>query len=232
MPEGGRLQHVWFGSAGPLLAVGLILLLGGLAAVLAAPVEALQGPPQKIFYLHVPMAWTAFLLFGGVLIAGIMYLVRKTPFWDQAGHGLASAGFAALTGVLVTGPIWAKPIWGAWWVWEPRLTTTFVLWCLFAAYHLIRWIRGNDGWAARVCAVLGIFAFADIPIIHLSVLWWRTLHPQPVVMRQGDVGGGLDPSMRLPLILMFAALLAIGLGTSALRARLRAAEDRLEEAHP
>lgn len=232
MSEGGRLQRFWFGSAGPLLGLGLILLVGGLAAVGAAPVEALQGPPQKIFYLHVPMAWTAFLLFGGVLIAGIMYLVRKTPFWDQSGHGLASAGFAALTGVLVTGPIWAKPIWGAWWVWEPRLTTTFILWCLFAAYHLIRLTRGNDGWTARVCAVLGIFAFADIPIIHLSVLWWRTLHPQPVVMRQGDVGGGLDPSMRLPLMLMFAALLVIGLGTAALRARLRAAEDRLEEAQP
>ena len=229
MPAAGRLQRFWFGLGKPLLLVGLLSLGWGLVLVSQAPLEALQGPPQKIFYLHVPLAWAAFILFGGVFVAGIMYLVRKIPFWDQAGHGLAAAGFAALTAVLVTGPIWAKPIWGTWWVWEPRLTTTFILWCLFAAYHLIRLTRGNDGWTARVCAVLGIFAFADIPIIHLSVLWWRTLHPAPVVLREGDVGGGLDPSMRLPLLVMFLALLALGLATAALRGRLRVQEDAIEE---
>lgn len=225
----GRLPRFWFGLSPLLLALAAPLGFWGLWLVGNAPIEILQGPPQKIFYLHVPLAWVSFLLFGGVAICGVIYLIRRREFWDQAGHGLASAGFVMLTGVLVTGPIWAKPIWGTWWVWEPRLTTTFILWVLYAAYHLLRLGRGNDGWTARVTAVLGIFAFADIPIIHLSVLWWRTLHPLPVVMREGDVGGGLDPEMRMPLLIMFLFLLTFGLGLAALRARLRHAEDRLEE---
>ncbi len=221
------LQGIWHRGVVWFAPVSVPLLVWALYAVAQAPVEALQGPPQKIFYLHVPLAWVSFILFGGVAIAGIGYFISRDMFWDRAGHGLASVGFLMLTGVLVTGPIWAKPIWGTWWVWEPRLTTTFILWALVAAYHLIRIGRGNDGWTARACAALGIFAFADVPVIHMSVLWWRSLHPFPVVMRQGDVGGGLDPAMRLPLLLMFVGLTVLGLGLAALRSRLREREDNV-----
>ncbi|RMF15484.1 MAG: cytochrome C assembly protein [Candidatus Dadabacteria bacterium] len=222
-----KLETIWYWCGKLLTPIGAALLLAGLWLVAGAPIEALQGPPQKIFYLHVSLAWISFVLFGGVALSGIVYLVTRQRFWDQAGHGLASTGFVFLSGVLVTGPIWARPIWGTWWVWEPRLTTTFILWLLFAAYHLIRLARGNDGWTARACAVLGIFAFADVPVIHLSVLWWRSMHPFPVVMRKGDVGGGLDPAMVTPLLVMVAAMTCLGLGLSAIRTRLRKREDTL-----
>lgn len=229
-PMTRTLEKLWSALAWPLTLLGVLLLPWAAAAIVAAPLEALQGPPQKIFYLHVNLAWVSFVLFGGVALAAIVYLFNHDPFWDRAAHGLASTGFVFLTGVLVTGPIWAKPIWGTWWVWEPRLTTTFLLWLLFGAYHLIRLARGNDGWTARATAVLAIFAVADIPVIHLSVLWWRSQHPFPVVMRRGDVGGGLDPAMREPLLLTGLCLLALGLGLAALRTRLRRAEDAALEA--
>jgi len=220
-------RRFWFGLPQVFLPAAAVLGIAAILAVARVPFDSLQGPPQKIFYLHVPLAWVSFILFGGVALNAVLYLWRSEPIWDWAGHGLASAGFLLLTAVLVTGPIWAKPIWGVWWVWEPRLTTTFLLWLLFAAYHLLRTVRGNDAWTARASAVLGIFAFVDVPIIHMSVLWWRTLHPLPVVMRKGDVGGGLDPQMQLPLLLMFVFLLALGLGLAALRSRIRASEDTL-----
>lgn len=220
--------RLWAWTARLFLVGAIVLCPMALWTVAQAPIEALQGPPQKIFYLHVPLAWVCFLQFGGVAVAGIVYLFTKHRFWDQVGHGLASAGYLFLTGVLVTGPIWAKPIWGAWWVWEPRLTTTFILWLLYSAYHLLRLSRGNDGWTARATAILGIFAFADIPVIHMSVQWWRSLHPFPVVMRKGNVGGGLDPAMHQPLLLMTIFLLLLGLGLAAARTQVRAAEDRAE----
>lgn len=209
-----------------LLTPGLLLLALCTAApalyfVYRAPVEALQGLPQKIFYLHVPLAWTSFILFGGVALASTLYLLRRHPLWDFAAQGCAEAGFVALTGVLITGPIWAKPIWGTYWVWEPRLTTTFILWVIFLGYHLFRGLRGNDGFAARASAVLGILAFADIPVIHLSVLWWRSLHPLPVVLRKGDVGGGLAPGMAEPLTLMALLFLFLSLGFAFLSAQIR-----------
>lgn len=219
------LSRLWSWAAKVFTVAALLLAPFALYAVAQAPIEELQGPPQKIFYLHVPLAWVSFVQFGGVALAGICYLFSKHRFWDQLGHGLASAGFLFLSGVLVTGPIWAKPIWGAWWVWEPRLTTTFLLWLLFAAYHLLRLSRGNDGWTARASAILGIFAFADVPIIHMSVLWWRSLHPFPVVMRKGNLGGGLDPSMQQPLWLMTVFLFCLGLGLAAIRSQIRKAED-------
>jgi len=205
--------------------VALLLTPFALYSIYRAPIEALQGLPQKIFYLHVPLAWCAFILFGGVALNSVLYLLRRNPFWDQVARGCAEGGFLALTGVLVTGPIWAKPIWGTFWVWEPRLTTTFILWVIYLGYHLFRYLRGNDGFTARASSVLGILAFADIPVIHLSVLWWRSLHPLPVVLRKGDLGGGLAPGMGSALLMMFLCLFALTLGLSFLSARLHTLED-------
>lgn len=222
----GRLLRICEVLTPLFFAATLLLVIPALLFVYRAPIEALQGLPQKIFYLHVPLAWCAFILFGGVALNGILYLYRRNPFWDQVAQGCAEVGFVALTCVLITGPIWAKPIWGTYWVWEPRLTTTFILWVIYLGYHLFRALRGNDSFAARAASVVGIIAFSDLPVIHLSVKWWRSLHPLPVVLREGDVGGGLAPGMGTPLLLMFLMLLCLSLGLAFLAAKIRNIEDR------
>jgi len=192
------------------LLLGSILFFSGLYLVYRAPLEALQGIPQKIFYLHVPLAWTSFLLFFLSAFSGGIYLYRKEIFWDAFSYGCAVGGFWALSGVLFTGPVWAKPIWGTFWVWEPRLTTTFLLWVIYLFYLFFRYLRKHDGFSRRVSAVITILAVADIPVIHLSVLFFRSLHPLPVVLRKEDIGGGLPPEMVPPLLAMFLAFLLLG----------------------
>src|SRR5881398_1067544 len=167
-----------------------VLALACLAAVYVralafTPVERLQGPAQKIFYLHVPAAlWTeaAMILVG---LAGIFYLFLKDPRLDRFAEASAEVGtvFAAI--VLTTGPIWGKPIWGTWWTWDARLTSTLFLFFLYIGYLLLRGAIADPAQRARYAAVLGICGMCLVPFIHLSVYLFRTLHPQPIVLKPG-----------------------------------------------
>ena len=172
------------------------------------PLEEIQGYPQKIFYIHVPSAWLMYAAFGVVFLSSILYLWRRSPLWDIFARCAAEVGFLFCSLALVTGMLWGKPIWGTYWTWDARLTSTLILWFIYGGYLLVRAFARPEADVARLAAVIGIIGFLDVPIIHLSVLWWRTLHPQPVVMIVDDPGGGLPTSM---LITLLASLLAVSL---------------------
>jgi heme exporter protein C len=204
----------------PTLAVALLIALAGYAIFFVAPEEATMGQIQRIFYFHVASAWTAFLCFAVTFTANIAYLTRRTAKWDWLGVSSAEVGLAFTTVVLITGPIWAKPVWGIWWTWDARLTSTFVLWLLYVGYLLLRTLIDDAGRRGVVTAAFGIFAFIDVPIVYMSIRWWRTQHPQPVIM--GGEGAGLDPTMRGVLLFTWAVTLALGALLIARRYRLEA----------
>lgn len=166
-----------------LVVAGLVLLAALVVrALVFTPVEAMQGPAQKIFYVHVPSAWTAFLAYLVVGICSVLYLILRDLRLDRLAAASAEVGTVFTTGVLLSGPIWAKPIWGAWWTWDARLTSTLFLWFIYFGYLVLRSAVREPGQRARFSAVLGILGALLVPFIHLSVKLFRTLHPQPVVL--------------------------------------------------
>jgi heme exporter protein C len=190
-----------------LALTALLLAAAGYAVFFIAPEERTMRAIQRIFYFHVTSAWTAGVAFFIVFVAGARYLLRRRPQDDWLGVSAAEVGFVFNTVVLITGPIWAKPVWGIWWTWDARLTSTFVLWLLFLSYLVLRTLVEDAERRALVSAVYGIFAFLDVPLVYMSIRWWRTQHPQPVI--GGGSGSGLDPTMRAVLFFSWAALLAL-----------------------
>jgi heme exporter protein C len=139
-----------------------------------------EGDAGRILYFHVPMAWVAFLAFFAVFGASIAYLRTKNERWDRLGKASAEVGLIFTTLVLITGAIWGYPIWGTWWTWDPKLTTTLILWFMYLAYLMVR-SYAEPPRGPRFAAVVGIVAFADVPIVYLSSYWWRTLHPPAAI---------------------------------------------------
>jgi heme exporter protein C len=187
------------------LLVALLLGIAGYCALFVAPTEATMGLIQRIFYFHVPSWWSAFVAFSIVLVANLAYLRGRNPKWDWLGVSAAEVGVAFVTVGLVTGPIWAHPVWGIWWTWDARLTSAFVLWVLYVSYLLLRNLIEEPERRAVISAVFGIFAAVDIPLVYFSIWFFRTQHPQPVI---GD-GGSLDPRMAKVLLLCWAAMLGV-----------------------
>jgi heme exporter protein C len=147
-----------------------------------APEDAAQGPPQRIFYIHVPSAWVGFLALAVVFGASIAYLRTRNLRYDEVASASAAVGVVFITAVLLTGPLWARPAWGVFWVWDPRLTSFFVLWLLAVSYLTLRRQISEPDRRARYSAVVGIVGFLDVPIVYLSVNWWRGQHPAQVVI--------------------------------------------------
>jgi heme exporter protein C len=165
-------------------AVGLLLLAGVYVRALAfTPIERFQGPAQKIFYLHVPAAWSAMLAMGLVGVASVLYLLLRDQRFDRFAAASAEVGTAFCVVMLTTGPLWARPVWGTWWAWDARLTLTLFLFFLYIGYLLLRQAVTDPGARARYSAVLGICGTVLLPFIHLSVYLFRTLHPQPIVLK-------------------------------------------------
>jgi heme exporter protein C len=200
-------------------AVAVILLLAGAAyaAFFVAPTDVKQGLIYRILYLHVASAWTGLTSFFLCFIANVLYVWRRQPKWDWLGVSAAETGLAFTTVVLVTGPIWAHPVWGIWWTWDARLTSTFVLWLLYVSYLVLRTLIEEPDRRALLSALFGIFAFIDVPLVFGSIRWWRTQHPQPIIM--GEPGAGLDPLMLK--VLLFSWLAMLGLMALLLRQRYR-----------
>jgi heme exporter protein C len=171
---------------------------------LYAPQEATMGEVQRIFYFHAPSAWTAGTAYFIVFIGSVIYLWKRTPWADELAHASGEVGFVFMSTVLVTGPLWAKPVWGIWWTWDARLTLTFVLWLLFVSYLMLRAYVSNPGRAAVLAAVVGIIGFVDVPVDYMAIRWWRTQHPQPVLA--GGENSGLDPRMLLTFFVCVGAL--------------------------
>ena len=184
-----------------LLGLSFILFVGALYLVfIYVPTEETMGIVQRIFYFHVPVAWVAFLAFFIVFLGSILYLWKRESKWDVIASSSAEVGVVFTTLVLITGSIWAKPIWGVWWTWEPRLTTALVLWLIYIAYLTVRSFATDEQRGARFAAVVGIVGFIDVPIVALAITLWRTQHPGPVIFQ-----GGLTPPMLLTLIVCVAA---------------------------
>ena len=178
----------------------LVLLVG---ALLWAPTDRLQGDVQRIFYIHVPAAWIGMLGFAVVFVASIAYLVTRNARWDRLAASSAEVGVVFTTGVMLTGPLWGRPVWGVYWDWDPRLTSFFVLWLLYISYLVLRSYVTEPTRRARYSAVLGIIAFLDVPLVYVSVRWWRSLHPGPVVAN--PEGPQLPGSMLAVLLVGVAA---------------------------
>jgi heme exporter protein C len=186
----------------PILAVLTAILLSYAlyAALVVAPTEKTMGDVQRIFYYHVPSAWTAFILFFLNLIASIVYLVWRNPKADALALAAAEVGVVFCTVVLVTGPIWARPVWGIWWTWDLRLTLTLVLWLIYVSYLVLRRFS-SSGQTPVLAAVLAIFGALDVPLVYFSIWFFRTQHPQPVI----GGGGSIDPRMLHVLLINWAA---------------------------
>lgn len=202
-----------------------ILIVGFYSVFLYAPVEKVQGVVQKIFYIHVPSAWVSYLAFFVVFISSIMFLIKSTPFWDSLAYCSAEIGVIFNTMVLITGPFWGKPIWGTWWSWDPRLTTTLILWLIYLTYLTLR-AYGGPG-SSRYAAVLGVVGFLDVPLIHVSVKWWRSLHPAPVVIN--PQGPQLERSMLITLLIMLIAFTVLYLIILSIRFAISELEGKIYE---
>ena len=206
----------------------LLLSYGLYQGMWAAPREATMGEIQRIFYYHVPSAWTSFLCFFANFIASIVYLAWRNLKADAFAVSTAEVGVVFCTVVLVTGPLWARPVWGIWWTWDARLTTTLVLWLIYVSYLILR--RYSTGQATpTLAAALAIFGFLDVPIVYMSIRWWRTQHPQPVIA--GGQGSGLDPRMWAAVLWNWAAFMALAALLIWVRYRLERARQDLDEAH-
>jgi heme exporter protein C len=179
---------------GLLTAVSMVAAL--YAALICAPTERVQGDVQRIFYVHLAVAWNAYLAFFVVFCASIVYLSKRSPWWDALARSSAEIGLVFTTLVLIVGSLWARPIWGVWWSWDARLTTTLLLWFIYVGYLMVRGMASDDARGARFAAVLGIIGFIDIPIIHQSVVWWRSLHPEAIVTAPGGPAEMLRQQVR------------------------------------
>ena len=194
-----------------------------------APTDAILGHVQRIFYFHVPIAWVAFLAFFIVFVSSILYLWKRSDWLDSLAHSAAEIGVVFATLILITGAIWAKPVWGVWWTWEPRLTTSLILWLMYVGYLMLRAYAPNRSQGATYAAVLGIIGFIDVPIVYFAVDWWRAIHPESVVGPLAETGS-LDSDMRA--VLMFSLVTFTLLFAFLLKERvsLRTTEDALRNA--
>jgi heme exporter protein C len=200
----------WLSAA--TLTLGLVMAFG------VAPREATQGNVQRIMYVHPPLAWVAYLAFGVVAVASIVYLVRRRPAADRLAHASAEVGVIFTGLAIATGSIWGKPTWGTWWTWDARLTSVAILFVMYVGYLLLRGTVEDRERAARYCAVLGIVAALDMPLVHFSVTWWRTLHQPPTLMKPGGFSG--SAAILWPLLVNLAAFTVLYAYLVAKRVRL------------
>ena len=200
--------------------VSIVALLGGTSIAATqwliwyyAPVEQTLGPVQKIFYTHLPLAWWSLISFFVVFVSSVMYLIKRQESWDLAAGAAAEIGVLFSGLALITGSIWARKSWNTWWTWDPRLTTTLVMWFIYAGYLLIRSMDLERRRQAVVCAVLGVVAFLDVPLVFYSARLWRSIHPAVFANK----GGGLEPEMRLTVMICVAVWFLLWLALFTIR---------------
>jgi heme exporter protein C len=202
----------------------VLMLLALYTIFIYAPVEKTMGVIQKIFYIHVPSAFLAYLAFFITFIASIIYLYRKDPKWDTVAHCAVETGVIFCTIVLITGPIWARPIWNVWWTWDPRLTTTLILWFTYVAYLMLR-RSVKENRRANLAAVFGIIGFINVPITFFSIRLWRTIHPVVITSR----GLNMSWPMKFSLIITFIAFCFLFFALLISRIRLERLKMNIEE---
>jgi heme exporter protein C len=210
------------------LVVFLLLSYGLYQGMVGAPTEATMGNVQRIFYYHLPSAILAFLCFTVNFFASATYLMKRSVRADALAITTAEVGVVFCSVVLVTGPLWAKPVWGIWWTWDARLTSTLLLWLIYLSYLVLRRFA-QGGEAALLSSALAIFGFVDVGFVYMANRWFRTQHPQPVLL--GAEGSGLDPSMKPALFWNFVAFAAYAALLVWIRYRMERARQALDQAH-
>jgi heme exporter protein C len=213
-------------KAFPILSISVVALLGYAfyEAMFVAPTDQMQGEVYRIIYYHVPSGWTMFIFFFTNFVASIVYLIRRNPKADAVAVAAAEVGLVFCTVVLVTGPLWARPVWGIWWTWDWRLTSTLVLWLIYASYLILRRFS-SSGQTPVIAAALAVFGALDMPLVYFSIWFFRTQHPQPVV----GGGGSIDASMLRVWMINWAAFLCFGLLVFWARYRLEVLSREVEE---
>ena len=211
-----------------ILTVAVLLSINIFLIFMWAPTEVQMGHVQRIFYVHVPSAWIAFLAFGIVFLGSIQYLRTRETKWDNLASASAELGVIFTTLVLVTGPIWAKPVWGIWWTWDVRLTTTLVLWLIYVSYLMVRSYSGNHYQGSRYSAILGIIGVINLPFVYFAVNWWNTQH-QRLVLGVGSTNAGLDPDMRITLYFSLLAFTFLFVYLLWFRVSLKRTEDMVRQ---
>ena len=201
----------------------VLWVAGAVCALWLAPADSRMGQVQRIMYVHVPMVWSAFVAGAVCCLASAAYLfVDRQKTWDRIAHSAAELAVLFVALGIACGAIWGKPTWGVWWTWDARLTTTAIMLLIYAGYLMVRSIGGDTERTARAAAVIGIVGSVDIPIIHMSVYWWRTLHQPPSLLRPGTPA--MAPEMYLTLLLNAAAYTLVLFYLMKLRTRERALE--------
>ena len=213
-------------KAFPILGVLTAILLSYALymALVGAPTEHTMGDAQRIFYYHVPSAWTAFILFTINFVASIVYLTWRNPKADMVALVSAEVGVVFCTIVLVTGPIWARPVWGIWWTWDMRLTSTLVLWLIYLSYLVLRRFSAS-GQTPLLAAALAVLGALCVPFVYFSIWFFRTQHPQPVM----GGGGSIDPRMLHVLLINWLAFSCFAFLVCWSRYRLEKLQREVEE---
>jgi heme exporter protein C len=220
MPGASPRGMKWLG-----IATAISLVVFAYTSFFYAPEEAAEGLVQRIFYIHVASAWIAALAFFVVFVGSILYLAKRDLRWDALAGASAEVGLLFTTVVLVTGMLWGKASWGVYWSWDPRLTSVLVLWLLYLAYVAIRAYVPERTKKARFAAVLGIVAFLDVPIVYLSVKWWRTLHPSQLVITED--GPKLPAEMLIALMVGLVTFTLVYAYFVRMRLNLNRVEDEI-----
>ena len=215
-------NQLFLGISGLLFLVNLYLIF------FYAPTEQVMGNIQRLFYFHLPTVWVGFLAFFIVFVSSIAYLLKRDPVWDRRAYAAGEAGVVFLTVAIVTGAIWAKPVWGVWWIWDPKLTTTFILWVIYIGYMMVRAYAPSGERGARWAAVVGIVGFVDVPIVYYASELWRSLHPELVTGPFAETGG-LEAAMRTTLYFSLLSFTLVFVYLSRERIAQRRDQDTLGE---
>ncbi|MEE9286056.1 MAG: cytochrome c biogenesis protein CcsA, partial [Dehalococcoidia bacterium] len=202
-----------------LVAFGLMAVSTGMA-LLYAPTELIQGEPQRVFYMHLPMAIASYLAFAVVFVASVLYLWKRRIVYDVVARSAAEVGVLFTTLVIISGGLWGQAVWGTFWQWEPRLTFTFILWLVYVSYLMLRQAAQDKERSARFAAVVGIIGFADVPLVFAAVYLWRGIHPEPA---------GMPQPMAITLFVSIAAFVALFAYLLIQRIRVDRVREELEE---
>lgn len=200
-----------------------LFLVGSFVGLFVVPADGMQGDIQRLMYVHVPAAWLAFLSFFVVFLMSVLYLIQRDLRWDRVAQSSAEIGVVFTVLTLALGSMWGKPTWGVWWTWDPRLTTTAIMLAIYVGYLAIRSFADDPDKRARWAAIVGIIGFANVPIVYLSVIWWRTLHQPPSSPRS------VSPEILWTLMFNLAAFTVIYVYLMMRRIRLAKLEGELEQ---
>ncbi|MDQ3954541.1 MAG: cytochrome c biogenesis protein CcsA [Actinomycetota bacterium] len=228
MTDEGRSRPDRLGLLGVAAGVAMAVALFMTFFVAREAGAAMGGQLQRIFYVHVPSAWVGYLAFAIVFISSIAYLRTGARRWDLLAHSAAEIGVVFITVVLITGPIWAHPVWGTWWQWDARLTSALLMWLTYVGYLFLRNLTTDPARAGRLAAVVGIVGFVNVPIVHFSVQWWRTLHPSGPTLADPTEASGFAASETITFLVSLVAFTLLFAWMLALRTRVGRMRDEID----